>query len=60
MSKKIECPLCGKINKRVNLEETGGKLLCKYCGCESVIVDIDRDSTPSVYISPCDFEKSLK
>lgn len=28
----IECPVCGKLNRQLFLEETDGWMECEYCG----------------------------
>lgn len=35
MLKDVKCPICGFINKGVNLEETDGWMICSKCGSDT-------------------------
>ena len=35
MTYDVACPICGRINRRLYLEETEGWMECEYCGTSS-------------------------
>ena len=37
----VMCPVCGKVNKGLYLEETDGWMICEHCGAESRSVEFD-------------------
>lgn len=39
MCKDVKCPICGSIQKRLNLDETAGWFECENCGSEVKILD---------------------
>ena len=34
MSKDVKCPICGSVEKGLNLDETGGWFVCSKCKSE--------------------------
>jgi predicted RNA-binding Zn-ribbon protein involved in translation (DUF1610 family) len=49
MCKDVKCPICGSLQKRLNLEETGGWFECTSCGMEVMIPDEANMVTFPVY-----------
>ena len=35
MTYDVACPICGRVNRRLYLEETEGWMECEYCGTSS-------------------------
>lgn len=35
MAYDLKCPVCGTVNRRLNLEETEGRMICEHCGAET-------------------------
>ena len=35
MTYDVACPVCGRVNRRLYLEETEGWMECEYCGTSS-------------------------
>ena len=35
MAYDVKCPVCGTVNRNLNLEETEGRMICEHCGSET-------------------------
>ena len=35
MAYDMKCPVCGAVNRSLNLEETEGRMICERCGAET-------------------------
>lgn len=44
----IRCPICGRINKNVFLEETGGRFECEKCKTLTLCSFSDRTILPMI------------
>ncbi len=47
----LKCPLCGEINKRINLAETRGTMECINC---HVLVHVKMQPDGNIEITGCD------
>ena len=39
----IECPICGHLNKNVDLEDSKGLMECEHCGMIGIISERSQD-----------------
>ena len=61
MTYDVACPVCGRINRSLYLEETEGWMECEYCGNSSQDLSFrKRGRIPSFRVLPGTKRMSLK
>ena len=57
--KNVYCPICGKLNEGVNLEETDGWVECVHCKTDFKLVDGSNDPLFKLLIEEFKIEMKL-
>ncbi len=55
----VKCPICGTLNKNLNLEETEGWFICEQCGEEVGMLGFMRDKQQIPTYSMADLVKQF-
>ena len=58
MIKDVKCPICGSVEKGLNLDETDGWFVCSKCKSEVML--LDEAETVNVPVYSMDIDKGFE